>query len=255
MRKINISGNWKLNKTPGETKILLQELKQAVGKVQKIEIVVCPTFVSLAVAAEILRDSNIHLGAQNIFWEERGAFTGEVSGEQLVDVGCEFVIIGHSERRQYFNETDVTVNNRLKAALNAGLSPIVCIGETLQERESEQTFAVIDRQLEGAFANIPAEAMAKITVAYEPVWAIGTGKTATPDQAEDVHKFIRTKIKSLYNEVIAEKLIIQYGGSVKPANAYDLLIQPDIDGALVGGASLSAESFAGIVNAAEKIEG
>ncbi len=255
MRKINISGNWKLNKTASETKALLVELKDAVATAQKTEIVICPTFVSLSVAGEILQGSNIKLGAQNLFWQESGAFTGEISATQLKDVGCEYVIIGHSERRQYFHESDSTVNKRLIAALNAELLPIVCIGETLEQRESEETFSVIESQLEGALAEVPEAAMSQIALAYEPVWAIGTGRTATPEQAEDVHRFIRRKIQSLYSEQISANLIIQYGGSVKPANAFDLLKQPDIDGALVGGASLDADSFAGIVDAAEKIEG
>lgn len=255
MRKINISGNWKLNKTASETKELLAELTAAVAGATKTEIVVCPTFVSLTTARDALQSSNVKLGAQNLFWEESGAFTGEISGTQLKNVGCEYVIIGHSERRQYFNETDATVNKRLKAALNAGLLPIVCVGETLEERESENTFTVIENQISGAFAGISAAAMAKITIAYEPVWAIGTGKTASPAQAEEVHAFIRNKIANLFNQQISENIIIQYGGSVKPSNAFELLSQPNIDGALVGGASLDAESFAGIVHAAEKIEG
>lgn len=255
MRKINISGNWKLNKTIDETKLLITDLKEQVADAKKTEIVVCPTFVSLSTAAEVLAGSNIKLGAQNIFWEESGAFTGEISGSQLKAAGCAYVIIGHSERRQYFNETNKTVNKRLKAALQIGLLPIVCVGETLEQRESGKTFDVIANQVEGALENITDEEIQHVTVAYEPVWAIGTGKTATPDQAQEVHAFIREKISGLYNTDVSGNTTIQYGGSVKPSNALELLNQSDIDGALVGGASLDAESFAAIVHAAEKIEG
>ncbi|MCA9731651.1 MAG: triose-phosphate isomerase [Deferribacteres bacterium] len=255
MRKLNISGNWKLNKTLAETKALLAVLKSELAGVKKTEIVVCPTYVSLATSAEMLIDSNIKLGAQNLFWEESGAFTGEVSGLQLKAIGCNYVIIGHSERRQYFGETDETVNKRLKSALQNELLPIVCVGETLEEREIGKTFDIISEQVQGALSGISKDEMQKITLAYEPVWAIGTGKTATPEQAQEVHAFIREKLTKLFGNSVAENVTIQYGGSVKPSNAYELLSQNDIDGALVGGASLDVESFAAIVQAAENIEG
>ena len=196
---------------------------------------------------DVLNESNIGLGAQNVFWEDSGAFTGEISAPLLKEIGVQYVIIGHSERRQYFGETDETVNKKIKAVLAHGLTPIVCVGEVLKERESDQTFDVIQRQCEGAFSGLTAGEMEKIIIAYEPVWAIGTGKTATPAQAQDVHKFIRGLLAELYDEDVAQTVRIQYGGSVKPENSAELMSQPDIDGALVGGASLKADSFIGII--------
>ncbi|HQP11019.1 MAG TPA: triose-phosphate isomerase, partial [Candidatus Omnitrophota bacterium] len=196
---------------------------------------------------DVLMETNIGLGAQNVYWEDSGAFTGEISAPILKDIGVQYVIIGHSERRQYFGETDETVNKRIKAALKHDLTPIVCVGEVLKEREGNKTFDVIKKQCEGAFAGLTAEQMEKLIIAYEPVWAIGTGKTATPVQAQEVHQFIRKLLAKLYNDDVAQTVRIQYGGSVKPENSAELMSQPDIDGALVGGASLKADSFIGII--------
>jgi triosephosphate isomerase len=253
MRKKIIAGNWKMNKTTGEAIRLVNALKVKTVNIRNTDIVVCPTFLSLAPVKECLKETRIRLGAQNLFWEEEGAYTGEVSGPLLKDIGCDYVIVGHSERRQYFHESDDTVNKRIKAALKSGLKPIVCVGETLGEREKEQTFDVISTQLTGAFLEITASQFAEIAIAYEPVWAIGTGRNASPEQAQEVHRFIRAKIAELYGESIAGATRIQYGGSVKPANASGLLSQQDIDGALVGGASLDAESFSEIIKSAEML--
>jgi len=212
-----------------------------------VDVVVCPTFIALPVVHDIIQDSNIALGAQNAYWEDSGAYTGEVSVPLLKDIGVQYVIIGHSERRQYFGETDETVNKRIKAVLAHGLTPIVCVGEVLEERESNKTFEVIDKQCAGGFEGLNAEEMEKMIIAYEPVWAIGTGKTATPDQAQEVHLYIRTLVAKMYNDGVAQTVRIQYGGSVKPDNSAELMSQPDIDGALVGGASLKADSFSEII--------
>ncbi len=236
-----------MNTTVAEAVALVEELKPLVKDVADVDVVVCPPFVSLVPVAEALKGSNIGLGAQNIYWEKSGAFTAEVSGPMLVSAGCQYAIIGHSERRQYFGETDETVNKRTFAALEHGLKPIVCVGETLQERERENTFKVIKQQIKGGLAGLSTEQMKSIVIAYEPVWAIGTGKTATPDQAQEVHAFIRKELAGLFNEATANATRIQYGGSVKPANATELMGKPDIDGALVGGAALKADSFEGIV--------
>ena len=230
-----------------EAKALVQSLKDLVKDVTNVEIVVCPPFISLHAVKEMLAGSRIGLGAQNVYWEKSGAFTGEVSAPMLKSVGCTYVIIGHSERRTYFGETDETVNKRIFAALSEGLKPIVCIGETLEEREAGKTFEVIKRQVEGGLANLSVEQMATVVIAYEPVWAIGTGKTATPAQAQEVHAFIRKLLNDIFGQTTAEATRIQYGGSVKPDNAAELMAQPDIDGALVGGASLKADSFEKII--------
>lgn len=230
-----------------EAKALVQSLKDLVKDVTNVEIVVCPPFISLHAVKEMLAGSRIGLGAQNVYWEKSGAFTGEVSAPMLKSVGCTYVIIGHSERRTYFGETDETVNKRIFAALAEGLKPIVCIGETLEEREAGKTFEVIKRQVEGGLANLSVEQMATVVIAYEPVWAIGTGKTATPAQAQEVHAFIRKLLNDIFGQTTAEATRIQYGGSVKPDNAAELMAQPDIDGALVGGASLKADSFEKII--------
>jgi len=236
-----------MNTTVAEAVALVEELKPLVKDVADVDVVVCPPFISLVPVAEALKGSNIGLGAQNIYWEKSGAFTAEVSGPMLVSAGCQYAIIGHSERRQYFGETDETVNKRVFAALDEGLKPIVCVGETLEERESEKTFEVIKRQIAGGLAGMTAAQMETVVIAYEPVWAIGTGKTATPDQAQDVHAFIRKELAGLFDEATANATRIQYGGSVKPTNATELMGKPDIDGALVGGAALKADSFEGIV--------
>jgi len=247
MRKIIIAGNWKMNKTPMEAIELVNLLKRDLIDIQEVDIVVCPPNLALTDVQDCLTETNIGVGAQNLFWEDSGAFTGEISAPMIKAIGLQYVIIGHSERRQYFGETDETVNKKIKAALTHGLTPIVCIGEILEDREAGKTFDVINHQCEKSFANLSEEEMGKIIIAYEPVWAIGTGKTATPQQAQEVHKFIRDFFEKKYSSALAAGLRIQYGGSVKPENTKDLMSQPDIDGALVGGASLKSESFVAIV--------
>jgi len=246
-RKPVIAGNWKLNKTIREAIDLVTQLKRLITDCEDIDVVVCPVYTALSEVSEILLESSIGLGAQDLYWEEKGAFTGEVSGSLIKDAGANYVIIGHSERRQFFHETHETVNKKTKAALKNALIPIVCVGEMLSEREAGKTFTVIGEQLKGAFAGFEKEEMKKLIVAYEPVWAIGTGKVATPDQAQEVHAFIRKEIEKVFGAEVASGLRIQYGGSVKPDNIAELMKQPDIDGALVGGASLDAKGFADIV--------
>lgn len=247
MRKPIIAGNWKLNHNIKEAIELVTELKRELSDTNDVEIVVCPVFTAVASVAEVLMESNIGTGAQDLYWEDSGAFTGEVSAPLIKEAGAEYVIIGHSERRQYFGETNETVNKKLKAALAANLTPIVCVGEVLEERESGKTFDVVQKQCEESLTGISSEEVEKTVIAYEPVWAIGTGKTATPDQAEEVHKFIRELLAKLHSEEVANTIRIQYGGSVKPDNTAELMGQPDIDGALVGGASLKSDSFTAIV--------
>ncbi|MBP9855444.1 MAG: triose-phosphate isomerase [Candidatus Omnitrophica bacterium] len=247
MRKTIIAGNWKLNKTCKEAIELVTELNRVLIDVTEVEIVVCPVFTALRDVSDVLVDSHIRLGAQNIYWEDAGAFTGEVSAPLIKDAGAEYVIIGHSERRQFFAETDVTVNKKIKAALKHGLIPIVCVGELLEERESGKTNAVIQKQMDGSLAGFTADEMTKMVIAYEPVWAIGTGKTATKEQAQEVHAFIRKLLSQKYDQETAESIQIQYGGSVKPENIKELVSQKDIDGALVGGASLKSDTFIQIV--------
>jgi triosephosphate isomerase len=242
-----IAGNWKMNKTVGEAIDLIRELKTSLSGVKGVEVAVAPPFTALYAVRKELQGSPILLAAQHLYWEEKGAFTGEVSPPMLKEVGCRYVIIGHSERRQFFGEMDETVNRRIKAALPQGLKVIFCIGETLKEREEGKTFSVIERQVEGGLKGLGHEDMRSVTIAYEPVWAIGTGRTATPDQAEEVHRYIRGKLEKLYSRGISEEIRIQYGGSVTPENVKGLMSQSDIDGALVGGASLKAESFSKIV--------
>lgn len=243
-----IAGNWKMNKTVGEACDFVRELKVTISGIsEKVEVAVAPPFTALYAVRRELEGSFIRLAAQNLYWEEKGAFTGEVSPPMLKEVGCHYVIIGHSERRQYFGETDETVNRRIKAALTHGLKVIFCIGETLKEREGGETFSVIERQMEGGLKGLGEKEIGKVVIAYEPVWAIGTGKTATPEQAEEVHRFIREKLGKLYSRETSEEIRIQYGGSVTPENIRGLMNQPNIDGALVGGASLKAESFSKIV--------
>ena len=246
MRKPVIAGNWKLFKTIAESVALVNELKPLVANNQGVEIVVAPVFTALSRVSDAIEGSNVRLAAQDCYWEEEGAFTGEVAPKLLKDAGCSHVIIGHSERRQYFGETDGTVNKKTKAVIAAGLQAIVCVGESLGERESEQTFSVIETQITGSLAGLAPEAFSSVIIAYEPVWAIGTGKTASDDQAQEVHAFIRQLIARLFNQAVADAIRILYGGSVKPDNVKGLMDQADIDGALVGGASLKAESFAAI---------
>ncbi len=247
MRKPIIAGNWKLNKTVGEARELVTDLKAKVAGVTDVDIVVGPVFTVLAAVAEIIEGTNVKLAAQDMYWEESGAFTGEISPVMLKDVGCEYVIIGHSERRAYFSETNETVNNKVKAAHAYSLKPIVCVGERLEERESGVTKDVVKDHIVNGLAGITAEQMLNTVIAYEPVWAIGTGKTATPEQAQEVHAFIRGLLTELYSSEVAEAVRIQYGGSVKPDNVAELMAQADIDGGLIGGASLDADSFTQIV--------
>lgn len=247
MRKPVIAGNWKLFKTKPEAGLLALELKKLVGSVTHCEIVVGPTFTALDEVSRQLKGSAIKVAAQNLYWKDSGAYTGEISGPMLKAVGCEYVIIGHSERRQYFGETEETVNLRIKAALSNDLIPIFCIGETLEERQANRTYDVLTRQVVGGLEGIPDGQVSRIIIAYEPVWAIGTGQTASNEQAQEAHAFIRGLLAERYANHVAESCRILYGGSVKPSNVDGLMAQPDIDGALVGGASLEAKSFARIV--------
>ena len=248
-RRKFVCGNWKMHKTSSEAVALVRELRQRLNT--QAQVAVAPPFTALAKVKEALVGSPIQLFGQNCHWEKQGAFTGEVSAPMLAELGCDGVILGHSERRQLFGETDESVSRKLKAALEAQLHPIVCVGETLQEREATRTWEVVSRQVRGAFAGLGADAIGRCTIAYEPVWAIGTGKTATTAQAQEVHGLIRGLLRELAGAAVAEAVRIQYGGSVKPENAAELLSQPDIDGALVGGASLKAEDFARIVAGAK----
>jgi len=247
MRTPMIAGNWKLHKTRQQAIELVTELNAAVSGVQGVDIVVAPVFTALTGVAEALAGSNISVAAQNCYPQTQGAFTGEVSPLMLKDAGCRYVIVGHSERRQLFGESDEFINQKAHAVLNEGLGLILCIGETLEERESDQMFNVLRRQVRFGLKGLDEAAMAEVVIAYEPVWAIGTGKTATDDQAQEAHAFIRALLKELYTEAVAAQTRILYGGSVKPDNVDGLMAQPDVDGALVGGASLKAADFARIV--------
>lgn len=249
-RKKFIAGNWKMNTTLDDACKLAQDVVAAMGTVTDVDIAICPPYTNLSEVAKIVKNSTVKLGAQDVFWEASGAYTGKVSCAMLKSVGVTYVIIGHSEQRQYFYETDETVNKKVKAVLAAGLLPIICVGETLDERKSGKMDAVIERQTKGAFAGISAEDALKCTIAYEPVWAIGTGETATPKQANDAHIFIRKVVAALFTAKIADSICIQYGGSMKPENAKELLAQSDVDGGLIGGAALKAASFLGIVKPA-----
>jgi triosephosphate isomerase (TIM) len=248
LRRPVIAGNWKMYKTRRETRAFFEAFRPLVAGSHHCEIVVAPPFTALDVAVEVTRGSTIAIAAQNLHWDREGAFTGEVSTRMLVDAGCRGVIIGHSERRQYFCETDESVNRKTKAALAADLTPIVCVGETLAEREGNHTHAVLKRQFEGAVAALTGEDFSRILLAYEPVWAIGTGRTATPEMAADSHRHLRELAAARFTHERASALRILYGGSVKPDNIRGLMAQVEIDGALVGGASLDARSFASIVN-------
>lgn len=243
-----IAGNWKMHGTRAETEKLLSALKIQIATCVDREVAVAPPFTVLETATRLLAGSPIRLAAQNLYWESQGAFTGEISGLMLRDLGCTYVIIGHSERRQYFGETDEQVARKVRAAQRDGLIPIVCLGETLEERERGDTLTVIDRQVRAAFHGQEKTAIASLVIAYEPVWAIGTGRTATPAQAQEVHAAIRTILAELSDHQVAQAVRILYGGSVKPDNVDGLMAEADIDGALVGGASLQADSFARIVN-------
>ena len=247
MRRKVIAGNWKMNMLPNETIDFIQELTPLV-KDTKNEVILCVPYIDLFYALLHVQDTNIKIGAQNMHWEEKGAYTGEISGKMLKSIGVEYVIIGHSERRQYFAETDETVNKKIKSALANGLKPIVCVGETLEQREAGQTEQIVTSQIEKAFKDIPASSLEQIIIAYEPIWAIGTGKTATKEDANTTIMQIRKKLAEIYGQNEADGVIIQYGGSVKPSNAKELFEMSDIDGGLVGGASLKADEFSKIVN-------
>ncbi len=248
MRRPVIAGNWKMHKTQAEARAFLNDLRPLVASSMHCDVIVAPPFTALAAAVEAARGAAILIAAQDLHWEKEGAFTGEVSAGMLVETGCGGVIIGHSERRQYFGETDEQVNKKVKAALEAGLLPIVCVGETLQERERKQTEGVLERQFSGGLTSLTAAEFSRIIVAYEPVWAIGTGRTATPEMAAEAHRFLRHLAAASFTPERAAGLRILYGGSVKPDNIKGLMARVEIDGALVGGASLNAQSFASIVN-------
>ena len=245
MRRPIIAGNWKMNMTPSEARALVEELKPLV-KDAKCEVVVCPPYVDLSAVSELIKDSNIRLGAQNIHWAEKGAFTGEVSANMLKELGVEYAIIGHSERRQYFGETDATVNQRVLAAVKAGLTPIICVGEKKEEREAGYTNALVTYQTQIALSGLTADEVKHVVIAYEPVWAIGTGLTATDEQANETIGVIREAVRAAYGDA-ADDVRIQYGGSMNPKNCKGLMAQPEIDGGLIGGASLKAEDFSKVV--------
>ena len=247
MRRKVIAGNWKMNMLPNEAISMITELTPLV-KNAELEVVLCVPYIDLFYSLLTAQGTNIKIGAQNMHYEEKGAYTGEISAKMLKSIGVEYVIIGHYERRQYFKETDETVNKKIKAAFENGLKPIVCVGETLEEREAGKAFEIIEEQAQKALEGLTAEQVADTIIAYEPIWAIGTGKTATSEDANEACKKIREKIAKIYGQNVAERVIIQYGGSMKPENAKELLEMSDIDGGLIGGASLKAESFAKIVN-------
>jgi len=243
-----IAGNWKMYKTCPEAVVEAKKLVAAVRGLKDRQAMIAPTFPALAPVHEVLKGTPISLGAQNLYWEKEGAFTGEISASMLVSAGCSHVIIGHSERRQYFGETDEAVNKKTGAALDSGLIPVVCVGESEAERDAEQTFSVLDKQITKGLNNYLSENLATLVVAYEPIWAIGTGKTATPEIAQEAHRFIRETIEKNFGDPLAASIRILYGGSVKPDNVDSLMEKPDIDGALVGGASLDAETFSKIIH-------
>jgi triosephosphate isomerase len=251
MRRKLVAGNWKMYTLPESAVELAHGIRAVPGEPDNPQVVICPPFTSLAAVIEAVRGTAVKVGGQNMHWEDEGAFTGEVSGKMLLTLGCSYVILGHSERRQLFFETDFTVNLKLKKALSVGLTPIVCIGETFDQREAGETMNVISSQVFGSLDGVPVEDFRRLVIAYEPVWAIGTGRTATPQLAEEVHSFIRTSLRERYSAAVDDVLIL-YGGSVKPDNARVLFDQPNIDGGLVGGASLVAESFNKIVEAARR---
>jgi len=246
-RKLIIAGNWKMNKTAAEALALVSNLKLKLANIREVDIVICPPFTALESVSKVILDSNLRLGAQNMSEQNFGAFTGEICAGMLKEFSVRYVILGHSERRQYQKESNALIARKAAAAHGASLKPIVCVGETLAEREEGQTEKVLETQVRGSLAGLTKEQMVETIIAYEPVWAIGTGKTATTQQAQDAHAFIRSLLVKVFDEAVAKKIRIQYGGSVKPANAKELMGQPDVDGALVGGASLEARSFADII--------
>ncbi|MCC5841350.1 MAG: triose-phosphate isomerase [Opitutales bacterium] len=253
IRRYLIAGNWKMNKTASEGIDLVREIHQSVGSQSDVTVVVCPPFTALESCGKALEGSTIHVGGQNMYPENEGAFTGEISPVMLRSLFCNFVILGHSERREYFAETDAFINSKVLAALESSLKPILCVGERLEEREADQTKDVVKTQLEGGLADVSADQAENVVVAYEPVWAIGTGKTATPEMAQEVHHFIRKWLSGRFGDTAAAKIRILYGGSMKPGNAQDLLSQEDIDGGLIGGASLQAKSFIELVTIARAL--
>jgi triosephosphate isomerase len=246
-RKLIIAGNWKMNKTVAEALDLVRDLKIELANVKEVDIVVCPPFTALSEVSKVILDSNIRLGAQNMSEHNVGAYTGEIGAGMLKEFSVRYVILGHSERRQYYKETDPLISKKAQAAHATSLKPVVCVGETLAEREAKQTEKVLETQVRGSLAGLTKDQMEETIIAYEPVWAIGTGKTATTQQAQDAHAFIRGLLVKMFDETVARRVRIQYGGSVKPSNARELMSQPDVDGALVGGAALEARSFADII--------
>ena len=251
-RKTIIAGNWKMNKTLSETKAFAEELKPMLGKHKWCEVVICVPYVNIPAAVRLFKDTRVAIGAENCHFESNGAYTGEVSAEMLKEVGVKYVIIGHSERRSYYNETDLTVNKKVKAALAAGLTPIVCVGESLEQRELGVTEELISYQVKVALAGLDENQVRRVVIAYEPIWAIGTGKTATAEQAGEVCAHIRAIIRKQYGARVARAVTIQYGGSMNAKNAAELLAQPDVDGGLIGGAALKAPDFMAIINAANQ---
>ena len=249
MRKPIIAGNWKMNMDNKQAEELARDIVEKITDITGIDFIICPPFTSLNTVQNVIKDTDISLGAQNMHWEGKGAFTGEISASMLLTLGCNYVILGHSERRAYFHETDEIVARKVKAAIESGLTPILCVGETRKEREEGITEKVVETQVRGVVEGLSPELFDGAVIAYEPVWAIGTGLTATSEQAQEVHGFIRKLLDNIFGTEIAEKTRIQYGGSMKPSNAHELLNEPDIDGGLIGGASLDAESFEGIVKA------
>lgn len=251
MRQYIIAGNWKMNKTVSESVALAQGIVEAVKDIKKTEVVIAPTYLAAAKVADVVKGTNVKLAIQDIHWKDQGAYTGKVSVDMVKEIGAEYIIIGHSEQRQYFHETEETVNLKVKKTLAAGLKPIICIGETLDQRNGGQLETVLTTQVKGAYEGVSAEDAAKTVIAYEPVWAIGTGVVATDEQAEETQKFVRSIVAEIYGADLADALRIQYGGSMKPGNAAGLLAQKNIDGGLIGGAALKADSFFAIVAAAE----
>lgn len=254
MRRLLIAGNWKMNCGPYDAAELLEGLKTKKAEVDdNVDVLVCPPFVSIGMAVKYLYDTDIQVGAQNLHFEENGAYTGEISGSMLTESGCNYVIIGHSERRQYFGETDETVNKRVHKAIEHKLAPIICVGESLEQRQKDVHFKLVKDQIEAALDDVSDTNALDIVIAYEPIWAIGTGETATPEQAQVMHEYIRTVLTDLYTEETADQINILYGGSMKPGNAEELLSQKDVDGGLIGGASLDADSFSEIITIAEEL--
>lgn len=254
MRRFLIAGNWKMNCGPGRTSELLQGIKELCPQVpEAVDVLVCPPEISLTTASEVLSNYDAYLGAQNVHYKDEGAYTGEVSTGMLKEAGCEFVIIGHSERREYFGETDKTVNAKVLKALSDDLKPVLCVGESLDQRKKGVHKKMVKKQVQAALNSVDEENVGEVVIAYEPIWAIGTGETATPEQAQEMHEMIRSVISELYDEDASGAVRILYGGSMKPNNAEELLGQPDVDGGLIGGASLKAESFTDIINIADKL--